>query len=78
MNDASYRAGGSMYSDESCGRPPGGGTAVGGCAAPGSWVWGAATGTASGAASPEVAETGVAEGAGGTRFDGLATGWEER
>ncbi|HTW51325.1 MAG TPA: hypothetical protein VME45_05455 [Stellaceae bacterium] len=78
MSDSGYRAGGSMYSDESCGIPPGGGTAVGGCAAAGSWVCGAAAGDASDGGAPEGAETGVAGCAGDTRFGGLGTGWEDR
>ena len=60
--------------------PPGGGTAAGGCAATGSWVFGcglseAAAGTASGAA-PVVA-AGVAVVGCEVRFGGLGTGCEE-
>jgi hypothetical protein len=77
MNDAGYRAGGSMYSEESCGIPPGGGTAVGDCAAAGSWVCEVASGAASDGAVPEVAETGAAGCAGDARFAGLGTVGEE-
>ncbi|HML10602.1 MAG TPA: hypothetical protein VK432_07060 [Stellaceae bacterium] len=75
-----------MYSDESCGMPPGGGSEAGGCASAGNWVFGcwasgAAAGGASWVAPPVVTAAGVAVGveAGGgeARFDGLGTGWEE-
>jgi hypothetical protein len=69
-----------MYSEESCGNPPGGGTTAGGSAAAGSWVSGAGAGGTSGVASegalPVVVEAGVAVVGRGARF-GLGIGCEE-
>jgi len=66
-----------MYSEESCGKPAGGGMTVGGCASTGSCVSGEAAGGASDGAPTVVVEAGVAVAGRGARFDGLGIGCDE-